>query len=248
MSLKINTICVSLAAAIFLSGCATSQSRGSVNPNLKKDEPAFFSKSGGTACLVGASIVGLACMGIKDDNKLATCLAAAAAGCAAGMTANYMLDKARANYHTLEDQLAASKAQVEESLKSTQTLKDTSEQTLAADKAEIESIKANVAAGEQRQKALNKKLADMEANLKYMQERLDSDKNTLKEYKQLRDDLYAGKGGKAANNRRQAALKAQELDAQIAEYEKKINALNSEIVEYADATSILKNETKQISI
>ncbi len=248
MLLKFNAICVSMAAAIFLSGCATSQGGGSVNPNLKKDEPAFFSQSGGTACLLGASIAGLACMGIKDDNKLAACLAVAAAGCAAGMTANYMLDKTRANYHNLEDQLAASKAQVEKSIASTQTLKNTSEQTLADDKAEIESIKSNTAAGEQRTKALNKKLADMDANLKYMQERLDSDRSMLKEYKNLRDDLYAGKGGKSANNSQLAARNAQELDEKIAELEHSIASLDGAIADYAQQTSMLKNEVKQISI
>ena len=83
--IKSSLICIAVAISVFTTGCASSSS-GSVNPSLKKDEPKFFSKSGGSACLLGATIAGLACLGIKDDNKASACLIAATAGCAAGIS------------------------------------------------------------------------------------------------------------------------------------------------------------------
>ena len=230
---KSSLLCIAVALSVFVSGCASTGS-GSVNPNLKKDEPKFFSKSGGTACLIGASIAGLACLGIKDDNKASACLIAATAGCAAAMTANYMLDKTRANYHNLEDQLDASKKQVQDSINSTTTLKETSEQTLADDQAEVERIKSNIKAGTASKADLEKKLSDMEANLAYMRKRLDSDKSTLNEYKSLRDSLNNGEGGKPATNSRDAQRKSEELE--------------NSIVNYANSTSIVKGDVSQISI
>lgn len=56
------------------------------------------------------------------------------------MTGNYMLDKLRANYSNLEDQLDATKAKVQDSLKSTQSLQASVNETLASDEAEIQQI------------------------------------------------------------------------------------------------------------
>lgn len=245
--MKSSLVCIAVALSVFVTGCASTDS-GSVNPNLKKDEPKFFSKSGGSACLIGATIAGLACLGIKDDNKAAACLIAATAGCAAGMTANYMLDKTRANYHNLEDQLDASKKQVQDSINSTRTLKETSEQTLADDRAEVESIKANIKAGTASKADLEKKLSDMEANLAYMRKRLDSDKSTLNEYRSLRDSLDRGEGGKPATNSRVAERKAEELDNEIERLEQNIYELENSISSYAQQTSIVKGDVSQISI
>ena len=245
--IKSSLVCIAVAISVFTTGCASSSS-GSVNPNLKKDEPKFFSKSGGGACLLGATIAGLACLGIKDDNKASACLIAATAGCAVGMTANYMLDKTRADYHNLEDQLDASKQQVQNSINSTKTLKATSEQTLADDRAEIESLKTKIKNGTASKDALEKKLADMQANLDYMKKRLDSDKSTLAEYKSLRDSLNNGEGGKPAINNRDAQRKSEELDAKIDELERNIAQLDSSIVAYASQTSMLKNDVAQIGI
>ncbi len=245
--MKSSFVCIAVALSVFVTGCASTGS-GSVNPNLKKDEPKFFSKSGGGACLIGATIAGLACLGIKDDNKASACLIAATAGCAAAMTANYMLDKTRANYHNLEDQLDASKKQVQDSINSTRTLKETSEQTLADDRAEVENIKSKIKAGTASKADLEKKLSDMEANLAYMRKRLDSDKSTLNEYKSLRDSLNNGEGGKPAVNNRDAQRKAEELDAEIARLEQSIEELDKSIVNYANSTSIVKGDVSQISI
>lgn len=244
---KSSLTCIFVALSVFVTSCASTGS-GSVNPNLKKDEPQFFSKSGGGACLIGATIAGLACLGIKDDNKASACLIAATAGCAAGMTANYMLDKTRANYHNLEGQLDDSKRQVEKSINSTRTLKDTSEQTLADDRAEIDNIKSKIKNGTATKADLEKKLADMQANLNYMQKRLDSDKKTLSEYKSLRNSLQNGEGGRPASNSSDAMRKSEELDAKIAELEDNIDKLDGSINEYASQTSMLKGDLGQIGI
>ncbi len=245
MSLKLNLLCISLAIAVGLTGCATT---GTVNPTLRKDEPKFFTKSGGGACLIGASIAGLACMAIKDEKKLNACLIAAAAGCAVGMTANYMLDKTRADYHNLEDQLDDTKLKVQDSIKSTKSLQETSAQALADDKNEIEQIKENISNNSEKKENLERKLADMNANLNYMRKRLENDQNTLKEYKTLSASLKRGDGLRAPRNYKEAELKEQELDNKIEELEQNIAKLENSIGDYASRTALLKREINQISI
>ena len=159
---KFTAAAVAISLALAGTGCSSSGgfslggSDSNVNPELKKDEPSFFSKSGAVACVGGAALAGLSCLLLKKDKK-ALCLAAAAAGCAVGMTGNYMLDKLRANYSNLEDQLDATKAKVQDSLKSTQSLQASVNETLASDEAEIQQIENGIKDGTKTKADLEKK-------------------------------------------------------------------------------------------
>ncbi len=246
MAISKSLIAVAVSVAIALTGCATT-GVGQVNPNLRKDEPKFFSRSGGMSCLIGATIAGAACTLIKDDNKLAACLAAAAGGCAVAMTANYMLDSTRAKYHNLEDQLDATKAQVQTSINSTQSLLQTSDETLKADLAEIERLKSDYVSGKVSKDALIKKTRDMEANISYMKKRLDADKETLQNYKDVAAALERGEGGAPASSATAMAKKSVELDAKIQEMEEKIGQLTGSIEDYAASTSIVKENVNKIT-
>ncbi len=246
MVISKSLIAVAVSVAIALTGCATT-GVGQVNPNLRKDEPKFFSKSGGMSCLIGASIAGAACALIKDDHKLAACLAAAAGGCAVAMTANYMLDSTRAKYHNLEDQLDATKAQVQTSINSTQTLLTTSDETLKSDLAEIERLKSDYASGKVSKDALIKKTRDMDANIRYMKERLDADRETLQNYKDVAAALERGEGGAPARSATGYSKKSVELDAKIMEMEDKIAQLTGYIENYASSTAIVKEDVNKIT-
>ena len=105
---------LSVAVSVCISGCLSNTPNDNllkknevtsegVNEKLTKDEASFFSKSGAVACATGAAVGLLACLNAKD--KLACAIAAGAAGCAVGMTGNYVLDKVRENYKNTEDQL-----------------------------------------------------------------------------------------------------------------------------------------------
>lgn len=105
-----------------------------------------------------------------------------------------MLDKLRANYSNLEDQLDATKAKVQDSLKSTQSLQASVNETLASDEAEIEQIENGIKDGTKTKADLEKKADEMSKNLAYMQERLKADKENLQAQTDALQGLKDGKG------------------------------------------------------
>lgn len=254
MSFKNKFTAVSVAISLALAGTGCSSSGGlsfggsdsNVNPELKKDEPSFFSKSGAAACAGGALLAGVSCLLLKKDEK-AVCLAAAAAGCAVAMTGNYMLDKLRANYSNLEDQLDATKAKVQDSLKSTESLKSSVNDTLVADENEIKQIEAGIKDGSRTKADLEKKADEMTKNLAYMQERLNADKENLKAQTDALEGLKEGKGGVGAIDTDNAIAKQKALEDKIAETNESICALEGAIENYSEKTLALKNKVNGIS-
>ena len=75
MSFKTKFTAAAVAISLALAGTGCSSSGGfslggsdsNVNPELKKDEPSFFSKSGAVACAGGAALAGLSCLLLKKD-------------------------------------------------------------------------------------------------------------------------------------------------------------------------------------
>ncbi len=227
MSIRVQLTAIAVALTLGLSGCASSSaSTSNVNNSLKKDEPSFFSQSGATACATGGIISGLACLLLSggDHDK---CIAVAVAGCAIAMTGNYALDKLRADYHNLEDQLDATKGKIQESIKSTDTLKESTKETLAQDSSDIDNLVKDIKAGNKSVSALNSKTKEMEANLDYILKRLASDQENLKAQQDAYTGLKKGKGGVAAKDVDLANAKEKELDESIL-------SLNNNIAEMYD--------------
>lgn len=254
MSFKTKFTAVTVAISLSLTGTGCSSSGGfslggsdsNVNPELKKDEPSFFSKSGAAACAGGAALAGLSCLLLKKDKK-AVCLAAAAAGCAVAMTGNYMLDKLRADYSNLEDQLDATKAKVQDSLNSTQSLKTSVDDTLAADENEIKQIEAGINDGTKTKADLEKKADEMAKNLAYMQERLNADKENVKAQTDALEGLKEGKGGVGALDTDNAIAKQKALEEKIAQTNESISALEGAIENYSEKTLAVKSKVNGIS-
>lgn len=249
---KFTAAAVAISLALAGTGCSSSGgfslggSDSNVNPELKKDEPSFFSKSGAVACVGGAALAGLSCLLLKKDKK-ALCLAAAAAGCTVGMTGNYMLDKLRANYSNLEDQLDATKAKVQDSLKSTQSLQASVNETLASDEAEIQQIENGIKDGTKTKADLEKKADEMSKNLAYMQERLKADKENLQAQTDALQGLKDGKGGVGAIDTDNALKKQKALEEEIAKTNESINALEGAIADYSEKTLAVKNKVNGIT-
>ncbi|MGN1281833.1 MAG: hypothetical protein ACI4UM_08040 [Succinivibrio sp.] len=239
--MKIKRTIMSAAMSLFIAGCANTgtSAASDVDPDLKKDEPKFFSRSGATACAGGALITGLACLLLKDD-KREVCLAAAAAGCVLGMTSNYVLDKLRSNYHNLEDQLDAVKAQVQVSIKSTESLNENIRETLNDDNKEIEMIEKGIADGTKSQSDLEKKVSQMEHNIEYLKSRLAKDQENLKAQTEAYEGLKNGEGGVDALNPKDASRKKAELEESIAKANENLLYLQNEISTYAERTNALR--------
>lgn len=72
---KFTAAAVAISLSLACTGCSSSGgfslggSDSNVNPELKKDEPSFFSKSGAVACAGGAALAGLSCLLLKKDKR-----------------------------------------------------------------------------------------------------------------------------------------------------------------------------------
>lgn len=244
-SLAAAALCVPLA---FASGCnslmddsgdsAYSDEDEDVNPELKQDSPQFFSKSGATGCVTGALAGVLACMLSNSKNKGTCAIAAGAGGCAVGMTANYLLDKVRADYHNTEDQLNATKAAMQENIDKTTKLRDLSSKTLKEDQAAVKKLNADYRKGKATQEQLMAKDRELAANIKFLTEKKEEAEAKLNEAKTARDGVVQAAGGEESLNA-DSKRSVKELDEQISEYKLALQDINNNIMAYSDAKSSL---------
>ena len=241
---------LALACTLALSGCASTSSSNdalqgidtdSVNPKLKSNEAHFFSKSGAQGCATGALLGALACIISDSDNKLACAAIAGAAGCAVGLTANYVLDNVRANYSSIEEQQQATIAMVEQNLDYTKELADSSKSVVLEDEKEIATIKANIKKGTASVEDLKAKAKEMDENNKYLKACI----------KKSQEDLNAYEGAAAELekdvNSKQSIAKQQELDLKIAKTKQQLNALYELSNEYAMSTNNLNKEINTLT-
>ncbi len=241
--LKVFASGILVTPLIFASGCnslmgssgnttAQTDDDANVNPQLKKDSPQFFSKSGAQGCATGAMAGVLACLFSNSKNKLACSVAAGVGGCAVGMTANYLFDKVRSDYHNTEDQLDATKAAVQENIDKTAKLRDLSARTLKEDQDSVKQLNADYEKGAVSADKLKAKDRELTANIKFLTEKKGEAELKLKEVQTARDGVVKDAGGEdsmtAANVRQ-----LKELDKQIAELKQNIDDLNTNIVAYS---------------
>ncbi|MEF2913353.1 MAG: hypothetical protein U0O25_03390 [Succinivibrio sp.] len=246
VSKLIATSVLSLSALLCACHNPSVQDDQSVNPNLKKDEPEFFSKSGAQSCVGGALVTGLACLFVTDGDKLPACVAAAAAGCAVGITVNYYLDKVRADYSNLEDQLDATKEQIQKSIASTSSLKKSTEDLIRDDSVEADRIVKNIKDGKAKKSELDDKIKEMESNLAYMQKRLAQDKEIYNAHKGTQSALMEGKGAKP-NSISLAKKKNSEITKELANADNELLELENAVIEYSQKTASYKKIQEALS-
>ncbi len=243
---KTTIISLMVSSALTLSGCnstTNTSNRQSVNtqalndPNvstaLKHEDASFFSQSGAVACGTGAGIGALACLLLKDDHRAGCIALAAAAGCALGMGANYMMDNVRTNYATTEEQLDATATQVQKDLEITQNLNTNAKEVLADDKKSVAKLLKDYKKGVATKSELSQKSAQLTANLNYLTTQKKEAENRLLQEEQTRNAVVADAGG--ADALAAADKKAlRELDDDIAALKKQIDEANSNIVAYSE--------------
>ncbi len=250
MVLRIKSFLTVLGAALPLAlstGCLTnsSASAGSgddyadVDPNLKSDDASFFSESGAVGCATGAGLGILACLLSNSDDKLTCSIAAGVGGCAVGMTANYILDNVRANYHTTEEQLDATSAQVEKDLETTKKLHALSKQSLAQDREQVKALKRDYQRGKATKADLEKKDRELAANVKYLSTQKREAQNRLAAAKEARNGVISDAGG-ADSLQAQNKARVRKLDREIAKLQSQIDGLNDTIIGYNDQRNSLK--------
>ncbi len=235
-----------VTTAFTLSGCnATSgtSSQESVNtqalndPNvsagLKHEGASFFSQSGAVACGTGAGIGALACLLLKDDHRAGCIALAAAAGCALGMGANYLMDNVRDNYATTEEQLEATATQVQKDLDITKNLNTNAKEVLADDQKSVARLLKDYKKGVATKNELSLKSEQLTANINYLNTQKKEAENRLLQEEQTRNAVVSDAGGEDALAAADKKL-LRELDEDISRLKKQIDEANSTIVAYSE--------------
>ena len=204
-----------------------------VSAGLKHEEASFFSQSGAVACGTGAGIGALACLLLKDDHRAGCIALAAAAGCALGMGANYMMDNVRSNYATTEEQLDATAKQVQKDLDITQNLNSNAKEVLADDQKSVAKLLKDYKKGVATKSELGKKSEQLTANINYLTTQKKEAENRLSQEEQTRNAVVADAGGEDALAAADKKL-LRELDNDISTLKKQIEEANSSIVAYSE--------------
>jgi prefoldin subunit 5 len=199
-----------------------------VDPRLKDNSSVkFFSKSGGKACASGAALGAATCLFGGGDK--AKCMAVRAAGaCAVAMTANYYLDKKRAEYANTEDFLDAVIADVQKDNEQLKMLTQTAESVLRDDKAKIAQIKEDIATDTLKKKEAKKQLQSIDANTAFLQKTLEEVRDKKKEWQ------------KVADAERGKSKRVNALDAEINKMQLQIVALEAEVDQLYEQRSAIQ--------
>ncbi len=224
---KKTALTIAFSALLALQGCLSTSSsqEGQVDPELEKSSSHFFSKSGITAGLVGAGAGVLACLVSNADNKLACSAIAGTAGFVVGISANYVFDNIKNNYKNTEDQLNAAIDIAQKDVDEIKNMTETTKSVMEKDKAQLAKINSNIAKGTASKKDLNKKLADVNANIAYCRDTLKNIDDKIVSHENARKELGeqgANKSELQAYDKKIAELKERRADllAAIDSYQK----------------------------
>lgn len=212
---------LALGMALLLAGCQSTNyygSSGNVDPRLKNNSSAkFFSKSGFQACAGGALLGLVACQASNSSDKGACMIAAAVAGCGAGMGANYYLDSQRAKYANAEERLNAAIADVQKDNQQLQMLSDTARSVIDDDKRKLAQIQRDIASNTLKRDQARKDIASIDANTAYLQKSLADVRKKKEEWQ------------KVALAERNSGARVDALNAEINRMQQQIVSLESEI-------------------
>lgn len=213
---------LALSTAVALSGCQTfggGQSNSNVDARLTQNGQAeFFSKSGWQACAVGVGIGVGSCLLGGAKNPVVCSAIAALAACGVLMGANYYYDQQRIVYKTKEERLDAYIRDVEKDTDEVNTLSDSARKVLAQNNETLRSLKAKVKEGKISATAKQTELANIDANLKFLNTKLAKAKEALEQWRALAaKEAQDGMKSKKLNN------KIANLSKKVAELEKLVN-------------------------
>lgn len=210
-----------IVATLVLSGC-NSIFGTSANPDarLTSEEFQVESSSYASSCVVGAAVTGVSCLFIVNSDRKALCLAAAAAGCAAGMGTNALLDNIRKNYHTKEAQLDALLDQLQANREKAVQLNAAARTVYKEDHAKFLQLQNDIKNNKATSENLKQAIAQYDANNKVIADNIKAHEEKLGKFLEVRKELIANEKLTA-----QEKKKLKELDLQIANLQKTVDEL-----------------------
>lgn len=216
-------ISIGLAAAMLLTGCVTTRDYSQMTPAERKmrEQADVYNQTiaegAVLGCLVGIGIGALASSNNRGQNALIGCGVGAVVGGGAGA---YVADK-QESYATREQQLDAMIADVRTENQRLAGLVTTTRQVIADDKARIDQIDSDLAAGKITMAQAQTKMAAVDDNTTYLD-------NTLTELRK-RQQTYADAAAqtRTGNAQQNAAMQAEvtKLESQIAQLQSERDAL-----------------------
>ncbi|AUV01085.1 hypothetical protein AAIG33_20355 [Phytobacter ursingii] len=240
---KRSATCLLVSLTLLLSGCANTSSSllagTKPDPRLTNGEQSkFFTSSAAQGCGVGALAgagLGALAGALSGNSKKALVGAAAggAAGCVAGMAANYYLDNLKKQYATTADRLQAMDKDIS---KDTADLAKTSaamKEVISDNRASLTKISIEKDKAGFDKASANKELAQVDANLKVMNDKIQVMKEKSVGYK------TALQGQTTASTAEKDKLKALTIENK---------QLNDQISVLESETNDLYNQRKAISL
>lgn len=212
------SIILSLIMTMLLSACQSSyfSSNSSVDSELTNSDSAqFFSKSGWQACAAGAGIAGIGCYLIKKDVK--TCAIAAVISCGIAMGGNYYLDAKRAEYSNEEQRLDSYIEEIRQNTAQVKAVSDTAKKVLDRNLVTLKSLNKQIAENKVSTTDAEKQLANIDANLKYLNDKLVNMKQAEQSWRDV------------SRQEKDSGLNVAKLDIQIDQLNKQISMLEKQI-------------------
>ncbi|WP_373777735.1 hypothetical protein [Glaesserella sp.] len=219
------SLALTLSASIVVAGCQGGSSLfggTSADPRLTQDESAsFFSSSGVQSCIVGGllgAVVGggtAALSGAEGGTTAAATIGGAAVGCGLAAGANYYYEQKRTQYANKEQRLQAEILDVQASNKAARTLISNAKTVLDQDSKNLANLDKQIKNKTLDQAQAKKQLAQADANIKALNERLANMKEKKEMFMQ------------ASTQERREGNNTKQLDAEIASLNKQISSLET---------------------
>ncbi len=231
-ALSVKYLLSAVCLPLILAGCASTPDP-EIADGLKESEARFFSKAGGQGCILGGLGAGGVCL-LVAPNQHVLCVMAAIGGCAAGMGANYLLDKIRAKYATTERRLGALRDFMEADYKAGIQMVNTMKQLLAEDKAELAKLEQTLTDKSVIQDKIYEQSERMDKNIEYMNNILEEARERLNQVKVARNSLALRPGLSA-----DSMMKVSDIDFAYQRQKELFAELEQAITEYNKARYML---------
>jgi uncharacterized protein YcfJ len=223
MKLGFRALALSMAM-VLATACATTDDQN-LSPAEKKmhEQAATFNQTVAEGALVGCvagTLLGI--LASSRNNRGQGAVVGCAAGAAVGGATGYAVASQQESYANEEERLNAKTEEVKADNQRLAGLIDSSRQVIASDKATIENLDKQIAAGKITSDKAKVELAKVDNNIKYLTQTVANLKKRQEEYQTARDQSAQGAGPKAT-----AAMDAEigTLKTQIASLEKDLDGL-----------------------
>jgi len=179
-----------------------------------RGDPGFFSKSSAQGCLAGAVAVGLLTALITQDSRKSA--VGAVAGCVAGVGVNAYVQNQRARYHSREQQLQATLADLRQDNRKLAAMIANSREVMEADRRKIAAIDAAYRARKVSPAEARAEMRRIEANRDQVRNHLMSAREKETFWREVADESTRGGAGSV------------QIDAEIEKFRRQRAALEEE--------------------